>query len=261
MSVSKKLRFEVFKRDKFTCQYCGRKSPDVILECDHVQPKSKGGEDVLLNLTTSCFDCNHGKGARTLNDDSVVVKQRGQLEELQERQEQIAMMVDWHTGLMGIEGETLDHAEGFWCSLSGWDGITNEARMELKKLIRKFGFNEVLTAMENASESYFRYEDGIDAPTSKSANKGFNKIGSICFVEQQAIENPLIKQVFYLRAVLRNRIGSGYISLWQAKELIESAFSWGANRDQIYGVVSQASSWTNFKNRIYDLIDDVKGGE
>lgn len=31
-SISKKLRFEVFKRDGFTCQYCGRMAPDVVLE-------------------------------------------------------------------------------------------------------------------------------------------------------------------------------------------------------------------------------------
>ena len=35
-TLSKKIRFEVFKRDKFTCQYCGRMSPDVILEVDHI---------------------------------------------------------------------------------------------------------------------------------------------------------------------------------------------------------------------------------
>ena len=27
--VSKKIRFEFFKRDNFTCQYCGRKAPQV----------------------------------------------------------------------------------------------------------------------------------------------------------------------------------------------------------------------------------------
>jgi 5-methylcytosine-specific restriction endonuclease McrA len=38
MAISKKLRFEVFKRDNFTCQYCGRETPEVILEADHVIP-------------------------------------------------------------------------------------------------------------------------------------------------------------------------------------------------------------------------------
>jgi 5-methylcytosine-specific restriction endonuclease McrA len=40
-SISKKIRFEVFKRDSFTCQYCGSKSPDVTLVIDHIMPVAK----------------------------------------------------------------------------------------------------------------------------------------------------------------------------------------------------------------------------
>lgn len=44
-SISKKLRFEVFKRDSFTCQYCGKMAPDVVLEVDHINPVASGGEN------------------------------------------------------------------------------------------------------------------------------------------------------------------------------------------------------------------------
>lgn len=67
MAISKKLRFEVFKRDSFTCQYCGNNPPKVVLEVDHVWPLSKGGSDDIHNLVTSCFDCNRGKSATELN--------------------------------------------------------------------------------------------------------------------------------------------------------------------------------------------------
>ena len=67
MTVSLKSRFEVFKRDGFTCQYCGRKTPEVILELEHIIPLSKGGTDEIDNLTTSCFECNRGKGASLLD--------------------------------------------------------------------------------------------------------------------------------------------------------------------------------------------------
>ena len=59
--LGKKIRFEVFKRDSFTCQYCGQSAPQVILEVDHIVPVSKGGDDELTNLITSCRDCNRGK--------------------------------------------------------------------------------------------------------------------------------------------------------------------------------------------------------
>lgn len=61
------IRFEVFKRDAFACQYCGRRPPDVILEVDHITAIAEGGTDDLLNLLTACWDCNRGKGKRSLD--------------------------------------------------------------------------------------------------------------------------------------------------------------------------------------------------
>jgi hypothetical protein len=66
MSLSKKLRFEIFKRDSFTCQYCGKTPPDVILHVDHIHPVAHGGGDDPMNLITACSDCNLGKGAREI---------------------------------------------------------------------------------------------------------------------------------------------------------------------------------------------------
>jgi hypothetical protein len=68
MAISVRKRFEVFKRDEFTCQYCGRKSPEVVLEPDHIIPVCDGGSDDLINLRTSCYECNRGKGRVPLNE-------------------------------------------------------------------------------------------------------------------------------------------------------------------------------------------------
>ncbi|NTV01466.1 MAG: HNH endonuclease [Chlorobiaceae bacterium] len=56
-------RKNIFLRDGFRCQYCGRK--DVPLTIDHVMPKSRGGEDTWENLITACRPCNTSKGNRT----------------------------------------------------------------------------------------------------------------------------------------------------------------------------------------------------
>jgi len=61
VAVGKRKRFEVFKRDGFACQYCGRTPPTVVLEADHIVPVSDGGPDDMDNLVTACFDCNRGK--------------------------------------------------------------------------------------------------------------------------------------------------------------------------------------------------------
>lgn len=66
MAISKSLRFDIFRRDTFTCQYCGRRPPDIVLEVDHVTPVSQGGDDDPSNLITSCYDCNRGKGVKAL---------------------------------------------------------------------------------------------------------------------------------------------------------------------------------------------------
>jgi len=68
MAIRKGKRFDVFTRDGFTCQYCGRRPPEVILEVDHIQPASKGGDDEDLNLVTSCWECNRGKSAKVLSE-------------------------------------------------------------------------------------------------------------------------------------------------------------------------------------------------
>jgi 5-methylcytosine-specific restriction endonuclease McrA len=66
-SISKKIRFEIFKRDGFKCAYCGKTPPEATLEIDHVEPISKGGTDEMVNLITSCFECNRGKSNIKLN--------------------------------------------------------------------------------------------------------------------------------------------------------------------------------------------------
>ena len=68
MSISKSVRFEIFTRDAFTCQYCGKRPPDAVLELDHIHPRSKGGDDDPLNLVTSCWECNRGKSAKVLGE-------------------------------------------------------------------------------------------------------------------------------------------------------------------------------------------------
>ena len=62
--VPRRLRFTVLVRDNYTCQYCGRRSPDVVLHIDHRKPVSLGGDDALENLLTACSDCNLGKSNR-----------------------------------------------------------------------------------------------------------------------------------------------------------------------------------------------------
>jgi len=65
-----RLRFKILQRDNFTCQYCGRKAPDVELQIDHKYPKSKNNNYKYKpkDLITACSDCNNGKSDIILDE-------------------------------------------------------------------------------------------------------------------------------------------------------------------------------------------------
>ena len=85
--ISKKTRFEIFKRDNFTCAYCGSKPPAVVLEIDHIEPVAKGGGNEEANLITSCFECNRGK--RDIPLDQVPSSLSNTIEVLKEKEDQL----------------------------------------------------------------------------------------------------------------------------------------------------------------------------
>ena len=58
-------RFNIYARDKCTCQFCGKKMPRYELNLDHVIPRSRGGTSTWENVVCSCQSCNRRKGGRT----------------------------------------------------------------------------------------------------------------------------------------------------------------------------------------------------
>ncbi len=67
MAISPRVRFDIFKRDNFTCRYCARTSPAIVLEVDHVVPVCEGGSDDPINLVAACWECNRGKSGVSLD--------------------------------------------------------------------------------------------------------------------------------------------------------------------------------------------------
>ncbi len=58
-------RYNIFARDRNTCQYCGRRFHQSELNLDHVVPRSQGGISTWENVVCSCHRCNRQKGGRT----------------------------------------------------------------------------------------------------------------------------------------------------------------------------------------------------
>ena len=58
-------RYNIYARDKCTCQYCQRRLPRAELNLDHVIPRTQGGISTWENVVCSCHECNRKKGGRT----------------------------------------------------------------------------------------------------------------------------------------------------------------------------------------------------
>jgi 5-methylcytosine-specific restriction endonuclease McrA len=58
-------RVNIYARDNYKCQYCGKKASISELTYDHVVPRSQGGSTEWTNIVTSCYLCNRKKGGRT----------------------------------------------------------------------------------------------------------------------------------------------------------------------------------------------------
>lgn len=155
-SISKKMRFEVFKRDCFTCAYCGRKPPAVTLEADHIKPVSKGGKNRKDNLVTSCFDCNRGKGATELSAIPESLSDRAErIKEAESQLKAYRKIIDAHEER--LESDTWDVVHELF------GDNCNELRSDWFKSIRRFvdkiGREE---ACEAADIAYIKFNDKFD---------------------------------------------------------------------------------------------------
>jgi hypothetical protein len=168
MSVSVRTRFEVFKRDRFTCSYCGRTPPEVLLEADHIVPRAAGGSDDITNLTTACATCNSGKAARLLEEGTAPVVGKATVEQLAERLEQakaymevlggMSALIDrqynmvldeWAKAFGATVEERADGAYWVFADYGGYGLFPNEH--SVKRFLKHMSFEGVLDAISIAA--------------------------------------------------------------------------------------------------------------
>lgn len=204
--LGQKVRFEVFKRDNFTCQYCGAKAPDVLLECDHINPVSKGGTNDIINLVTACKGCNGGKGARKLDDASEIEKQRQQLEDLNERRKQLEAMLEWRDGLIDVREKSIDaiaeHVNRFIHPYA----VNRSFKADLKRHVKKFSADVLMDAIDRSADAYLEY-GADDEVTSESADRFLSMIPRIATNVQRYGDVPEFDQALYVVGILKRRFG------------------------------------------------------
>ena len=160
MAITKKIRFEVFKRDGFRCTYCGKTPPSVTLEVDHIHPKSKGGEDDIGNLTTACFDCNRGKKHIPL--DKIPPKLTENLEILKEKENQIK---EYRKFIKKIEkriNKDIEDVNKIYSEQYEGLGFSDSfKRRSVKKFLELLPKHEVIDSLDKAIGKFPINEDAV----------------------------------------------------------------------------------------------------
>jgi 5-methylcytosine-specific restriction endonuclease McrA len=98
-------RHNVFRRDKYQCQYCNKKLNDKSATIDHIIAKSKGGADSWENTVCACIACNSRKGNRPLEDSQMTLLRKPKRPSLKHAlQELLDEFEGTEWGLEGIRG-------------------------------------------------------------------------------------------------------------------------------------------------------------
>lgn len=161
MPVSARTRFEIFKRDNFTCRYCGRSSPEVVLEVDHVVPTSEHGTDDPINLVSACWSCNRGKSNVPITTTISGEDPHDRAVLLLERERQLR---EYNVVLAAVRVRKEEEAQellNYWCSETGTDSIRKREWTWLLNQLEHTPAERIrwalMTAIANYKTRDFRY--------------------------------------------------------------------------------------------------------
>lgn len=163
--IGRKLRFEVFKRDRFVCQYCGATPLKSPLQVDHIIPVAMGGTNHIDNLVTACQPCNAGKAAVPLSAVPQSLAERAA--ETAEREEQIA----GYAAVMEARRKRVE-ADVWRVAVAlcdgAEDGYPRASLTSIERFVAQLGVHAVLEAADLARSRFshsearaFRYFCGI----------------------------------------------------------------------------------------------------
>lgn len=147
-SITLKKRFEIFKRDCFTCCYCGNKPPKIVLEVDHIIPVSKNGTDSIDNLITSCFDCNRGKSNKELTSVPKTLEEKHKI--LIEKELQYKEYQKFSSKVNKRINKEIDEIDELYSSVYTDYCLSDSFKQSVRKFIDKLGFEDVKEAMTKA---------------------------------------------------------------------------------------------------------------
>jgi len=289
-TLSKTVRFSVFKRDSFACRYCGATAPNVQLHVDHVVPVSEGGRDDIDNLVTACAACNFGKGARNLGKDELTaLKERGpeetdgarepaairepvdpvacdntaggdiagfasrgeQARAIEERRAQLDMMIEWREEIVGRQDEAVDALDRRIVARTGLS-MDEEYRQRMRRWVRHYGLAVVFEALEDALDQMLEWRDGVVLLA--SWERAFTSIPQVVELRQVARDKPHFREFIYICGLLRRRLP--YLNELRCLRLMEDGLGAGASIEAMKAFARTVKSWTAFRKGLEEFISD-----
>lgn len=155
IALTKKIRFEVFKRDGFKCVYCGNTPPNVLLEVDHVIPVSKGGTNQIDNLVCSCYDCNRGKSANELTNLPETIQSKAELLKLKTKQYKELKKLQIEAD--EILNDEVNEIHYIYKEHFPYHCFNDKFKLSVKMFLSKLGFMVVKDAMERSCARFNSY--------------------------------------------------------------------------------------------------------
>ncbi|HKO90008.1 MAG TPA: HNH endonuclease, partial [Polyangiaceae bacterium] len=197
-SLSVKTRFQVLKRDRYTCQYCGAHPPDVLVVVDHVVPVAAGGSNDPSNLRTACQPCNGGKSDGLLEEGDLLTPSARTLEEQSERLRQAKAYAKLVEDMRAHDDDRVGMVISAWAKAFQAREVTEDGKScwqlgpgelfpgeaSVRKVLKRLPLEAVLDAVDitaakmgrgnRGAESYFfgvcwRKVDALEAAPAASA--------------------------------------------------------------------------------------------
>ena len=213
MAVSKRLRYEILRRDNHTCRYCGASAPDVTLRVDHVTPVALGGTDDPTNLVTSCEPCNNGKSSASPDAHHVAAVSEDALR-------WAAAMKQAADDLREQETPKLEYRDAFLAEWNRW----HLGKDEDKKVPLPNDWKQAIERFRVAGIPVWMWADVVDAAMANEKVKPENTFRYVCGIAWN--------KVTALQAEARRIVGAATHEPVAGDALIQAALDvWASERD------------------------------
>lgn len=164
--------------------------------------------------------------------------------------------MQWREGLRDLKDQTVGRLADYWLNLTpGWS-VNDNGKRHMKKWLQQFSVEEITVAMEVSATTYLEFtKEGT--VTEESWERAFSKILGICRVNRASQKDPDLKELYYIRDILRNRI-PGYYDDAKALQYFKNARSWGVPVDELADIARSIHNWSGFTSAIGEAIQYTK---